>query len=483
MPFCYSNISLCSNINIEHLNNSLLRVVADDEILSETVRLNNLVLKLSSPLHNNANSLRGSLHTACKGNNRGVFKLSDLEVFVSNLERDLNVKASECEIHSLELQINIFLDEPIHNWIKSVMTHKGKPFVPINRRHVNLGRYVGYDDREIKLYDKYLSDILDAKNKAQKDEIKAYTPNKNILRFGVKVLKMRFLKKYGIKTLSDLIDPVKAIALTSVLYNEIAYMRFYDFNADLSLLSANQSSDYKLFSNPYYLHYMDYRERENAVNRYNRLTNKCKAHDFNGELIKLCFDAYLKIFEAEDLKKCRYLHLLKQALKNSEAQKMSVFTYLVSYVQSPLCDNMADTIPKHKKELKNNSQKHVLCCSCGRDISHQRKGSKFCSEKHYSKEAKQCRNKANNKVRADRIKLIRKKEWELIAKLKKETDFSLVVTVRTSAGTKNLRPKVNKLLYWDNKQVLKIKSIKVVRRGMLTTLRAKYFIRHLIKSM
>lgn len=37
-----------------------------------------------------------------------------------------------------------------------------------------------------------------------------------------------------------------------------------------------------------------------------------------------------------------------------------------------------------------------FCLSCGRDISEQKKGSKYCSEKLYGKSVKSCRNKDSN---------------------------------------------------------------------------------------
>ncbi|HSH65812.1 MAG TPA: hypothetical protein VLB84_08445, partial [Bacteroidia bacterium] len=38
----------------------------------------------------------------------------------------------------------------------------------------------------------------------------------------------------------------------------------------------------------------------------------------------------------------------------------------------------------------------IKCLSCGRNITNQKKGSMFCSEKIYGKEAKKCRNMQSN---------------------------------------------------------------------------------------
>ena len=61
------------------------------------------------------------------------------------------------------------------------------------------------------------------------------------------------------------------------------------------------------------------------------------------------------------------------------------------------------------KIFKNIEVEERKCFSCGRNISNQKKGSKFCSEKVYGKEAKRCRNVDSNprnnfKQREKRIK-------------------------------------------------------------------------------
>lgn len=56
-----------------------------------------------------------------------------------------------------------------------------------------------------------------------------------------------------------------------------------------------------------------------------------------------------------------------------------------------------EATPVEQSEEMKNADKRRYCKCCGRDITHQRKDSVFCSEKYFGKEAKKCRNKDSNR--------------------------------------------------------------------------------------
>ena len=47
-----------------------------------------------------------------------------------------------------------------------------------------------------------------------------------------------------------------------------------------------------------------------------------------------------------------------------------------------------------------------VCCSCGLDITHQRKQSRFCSEKYKGHLAKKCRNQDSNRRKSLKLKIM-----------------------------------------------------------------------------
>ena len=66
-------------------------------------------------------------------------------------------------------------------------------------------------------------------------------------------------------------------------------------------------------------------------------------------------------------------------------------------------------------------EEYQFCITCGRDISSQKKGSKFCSEMLYGREAKKCRNRDSN----PRNNLKMKQDRRIIREQKKYSGLTL----------------------------------------------------------
>lgn len=100
-----------------------------------------------------------------------------------------------------------------------------------------------------------------------------------------------------------------------------------------------------------------------------------------------------ELLQSKQIKGLRFPH----SDGNSESTKrvtFSDFKYLCTNVTSK---GEGEATPVEQSEEMKNADKRRYCKCCGRDITHQRKDSVFCSEKYFGKEAKKCRNKDSNR--------------------------------------------------------------------------------------
>jgi predicted RNA-binding Zn-ribbon protein involved in translation (DUF1610 family) len=165
---------------------------------------------------------------------------------------------------------------------------------------------------------------------------------------------------------------------------------------------------------------------------------------------------------------------------------MAVFTHLSSYVESPPSGERGGHPTGQKTQVQNTPQKTQktkrVCVSCGRDISHQKAGSKFCSENHYGKQAKRCRNKASNTARKTKLIEARKIETEALKLLTREYLYSDLKITYTRNDGKRTRTNSQKIkpVPWKKRQKIisvRVKAPPPLGVVTLTTLRAKKFIK------
>jgi len=113
--------------------------------------------------------------------------------------------------------------------------------------------------------------------------------------------------------------------------------------------------------------------------QYKTLIARYGCTDFNAELNGLVSKQWDKLFDVK-------------------AEKYPTFAQLEYTGQRWGISDLKENILKEnsiKKNVSKNFPRH--CVTCGRDISDQKAGSRFCSERLYGKAAKQCRNKDSNK--------------------------------------------------------------------------------------
>lgn len=365
-------------------NNPLLNfVVPVSETTGELMSLkkeaifNNLHFIQSSYNSKTSCSIFGSLHKfrSANGINWDAFTHSDLCGVLDYLEANLNVPLSDSVLHSLEIGVNIPLNYSPKRLIKSVICHKGKPFDSISKKGKFLGVICERTDYTIKLYDKGYQTRIDR--------------GFYVLRFEVKFKRMRMLEPYGVRTLADLKDVEKVLSMGRLLLEKLDEMIFFDFNSNSIRMTPKQRLNWERYSNPKYWEELDRKQYYKSKMKFTELTEKYSAKNIGANLKTMVSDLYLELCQSKQQKGGRF----PQINGEKKAQKKGTFSDLECVLE-----NVAFGSGENSLFFVSDYLEEKRCCkSCGRDISIQKDGSCFCSEKYFGKEAKKCRNRDSNK--------------------------------------------------------------------------------------
>lgn len=361
-----------------------------------------------SPMKSGATScsLVGSLH---KYKNGGVqnwddFHAKEIRETLDGLADTYNIKLDDALLHSVEVGVNITLNYKPQRIIKSVICHKGKPFKDISKKGEFLGVICEHVDYDIKMYDKSYQ---------QRISNIGY-----ILRFEIKFKRVRMLETCGIYSLADL---KKRECLENVLPILIAKLKeivFFDFYADTDGLTDKQLLRWERFSNPHYWESLNRKQYYNARVLFAELTKKYKAKDGAELLAEKVSNKYQELLDIKRETLGQFPQLVLDGKRN-ETGTISNLEYMrenVTYgdVEIQLENN-------NENEPKTTTEKRY-CKTCGREITHQRTSSLFCSEKLYGKEAKRCRNKDSNRRMITKRKIVNAMKKERTLKITYEVN-------------------------------------------------------------
>lgn len=299
--------------------------------------------------------IRGSLHKHRKGNNHEDFTFADLAETIREIQNFTGIHPERLIIHQIEFGVNIRPTIPTRQFIDQIISHGGKVYEL--RQYKGRGYLIRFiwSQYELKIYDKGFQYGL---------------PDDN-LRTEIKVTKMDFLHAKGIRieTLADLLQMPVFLQLRAVFMATLQKLIFTDDRIDPKFIE--NKSDRELFrdaSNTRF--WKKLREDPNRM-RFKRYLDKV--------------DATRCAFAPDDLKGI-YLERL--------ANKWDAMSQDVTLL--PLA-NPAMLLRSYPHIVgKNPSSPPRYCSSCGRDITGQKTGSRFCSEKMFGRDAKRCRNMDSN---------------------------------------------------------------------------------------
>lgn len=358
-----------------------------------TTKYQSLTFTLSD---NGACSFAGSLHKYHNANdtNYNDFSFTDLVSTLHSLNNQFNIDLHRAIIHSIEIGVNIELDYSPAVILKSIICHKNKPFNHLDLKDKRVGLVCNYSDYSIKIYDKgHQSRISDN--------------SKYIIRFEVKLHRQRMLLPFGIASLSDLLHVEKVAPLLGLLIEKIQDIVFFDFKYKGVELSDTKRLQWQQYSNPNYWADLSKKQRYKARQRYSLLIEKYGCIDW----VKYCINRTAKKWHELAGIKQKTGGLFPSLCGDSVSTEKGTFSNLEYVLEKVACDLKE----RHKK--KNTKTDHCYCVSCGRQLTGQKKGSLFCSEKMYGKEAKKCRNKESNRRLSIKRKINRAMKNDLLLKI------------------------------------------------------------------
>lgn len=341
-------------------------------------------------------SLFGSLHKYHNANdtNYNAFTFIELSDTLGDLSRRFDIDLCTASIHSLEIGVNIPLDYHPAIILKNVICHKGKPFAPLDYRDTRLGLICDHTDYAIKLYDKgYQSKI---------EELDKY-----VLRVEIKLHRQRMLQPFGITTLADLQDVEKVTPLVSLFWEHLSQVVFFDYSFKAASLAPIKRLNWQRYSNPNYWANLNRSDYYKARKRFADLLLKYNCIDWQKFVLKHTTKIWFDLSQIKQQKGRRFPHYLQDLV----SRKKATFSNLVYVLE----DVAKGGVLKRKK--KATEKEPIYCISCDRQITGQKTGSRFCSEKLYGAQAKSCRNKDSNKRLMFKRKMQRAMDKDLMLRI------------------------------------------------------------------
>jgi hypothetical protein len=162
-------------------------------------------------------SLQGSLHKFHEnGTNYQDYSLADIRRTINELAQKLQFDPEKAFINFIEVGVNIQIDRPAKDLIKTAVIYRNKEFKPmfIKQGTKGYGKQAETQRFVVKIYDKGLQYNLDY----------------NLLRFELKVIRTAHLKRYGIfaLTLADLTRPEVYPKFLQMLLDSVEGILMYD---------------------------------------------------------------------------------------------------------------------------------------------------------------------------------------------------------------------------------------------------------------
>lgn len=351
-------------------------------------------------------NFQGSYHEYfSNGENYTDFFLSDLYTVIKDLHYKFNFNPLYDLIHNVEFGVNVKLPFDTKTFLKSILSFKGKEYQLREFKGGGLMLKFEFDQYELKIYDKGFQ----------------YKLPENLLRFEIKVTTMEFLRSKGIHlhTSKDLLLPAIYTRMGDLLTDFFNQLVIYDHSIKLKSLNDREQRLLREGQNPKYWSKLKDTNPENykkKLKRFKELVYKRGKEKRQETVSKLIndkwneltqitqecqkeIDNYLQSLEPKTFPKITDLHKTDIPQNNTSNSVLNWGNFI-----SP-STKIATLTPKGETSTGVSR----FCLSCGRDISNQKTGSIFCSERLYGRHGKKCRNSDSNprnnfKNREKRIK-------------------------------------------------------------------------------
>lgn len=399
-------------------------------------------------------NIRGSIHKYHNNgdHNANDFTNTDLHNTLKNMELDYNICLSSAYLHGLEFGVNVETPIPVSQVLHNLVASKGRQFTAIKYKGKTVGKQIQRDEYSIKLY-----------NKGEQYNMGSY----NLMRIEVSVNKMRLLAKYGIFTLSDLLDTEKISPLGKLLLDHWNSIIYYDKGVKWKELTPFERKKLLYYVAPRNWEDFNRKQRYRARKHFCELMAKHNALFTHKEIGNLIAQKW------EELTTVKCLHFHQKNMKLC-SRKMSTFPQL-EYRVKPWSSIIKKNIIKNT--LKTRDKITKKCRVCSADISHKRTHSLYCSKK--------CNNSYHASIRKQQRHMKKEKELKQLNELLKnlqQSNLKMLVTYSNNGQhyTDQLEQKeIQVTAEWINR----IKWVTVQETATEYILLTSYRARKLIKEV
>lgn len=346
-------------------------------------------------IKNNNVKLKGSFH---KYHNNGLhnyndFYFQDIVKTINELSELFNIDIKKSILNNLEFGVNIHIKQKTDIVFQSIINYKGISFQKFTISGAK-GIECITDNFYIKIYDKS----------------KQYNRPGNILRFEIKVKRMKFFehRNININSLLSITDYTEICKLTSVLLTVLNEILFTDYFINQDSLKPRERLIFSNGNNPKYWELLK-PESKNFVEGNNDKQYISERKKYYRELDN--FKRIISKYSTSTLKKDLYNLIEKKCneLLNIDIKTVDKFTEIINQKQNIKSgqihiSNIGGFCPLSDISINR------VCLTCKRDISEKKKTAKFCCKK--------CKNNFTNPLlnpKNNLLKMIhRKKRFDLL---------------------------------------------------------------------
>jgi hypothetical protein len=328
-------------LNNERLTFPLSNVATTGEVLNrwQPAKYRGLTFKVKG---NNAR-LQFSPHKYFEGGETNFrdFNINNIQDVISEISTVYGFDPQKSFINFIEIGVNVELNVDPNNLINCFVNYRNNPFDRLKTNGKGYGRVCETQQFEIKAYNKGLQNGL----------------NYQLLRFEVKVKKMKFLERYGIHslTLADLTTPDVYPKFTAMLLDVLNRILIY--NPEISPDNFSNPKDRELFIVGRYAEHWQKLENTKRHRQTKRFAELAESDKIKQELHQLISE------------KCNELTTCNHNSAQAKTQQNNHFNETVE---------MEDL---QQNNLSINGYNVALCIVTGLPMYNQQPGTKYLSSK------------------------------------------------------------------------------------------------------
>ncbi|CAA0172515.1 hypothetical protein [Tenacibaculum maritimum] len=402
-------IYVSSTVAEKWLNNPYLKFTIDVYYSTGEISKNKLIAKYQGltftifykdNTHTNIVRLQitGSLHKYWnKGkHNYNNFTFYDLTETIKELENRFYINPNISTIHNLEFGVNVKIPLTVTELLKNLVAFKTFFFKTLSEDKNSIGKQIVAEKHRLKIYDK-----------GKQSRLKNVS---DLLRIEMHYNKMHDLKKYNIVAVSDLTELRKVKPLIQEIVNRWDNVIYYDKSINIKHLKNEQERRRIVYSAaPRHWVELGKRQRTRIKKRFNELMSL-----YGSTTQKDISIIILNKWNELTAEKCPPFTHPKKKIQQTQSVHLLPVSIDGYKVDKTTLKKTINILPKTTPKrglilLPIITTKKGVCKVCSTDISHKKRGAKYCNKK--------CNNNHNGKMRTKKRQQKRYAEIKNLEKL------------------------------------------------------------------